>query len=44
MCAGYAPKYKQVENAIKAKFPKAECVGEATPNSSGAFEFQVTNT
>ena len=41
MCAGYAPKYKQVENAIKAKFPKAECVGEATPNSSGAFEVVV---
>ena len=39
--AGYAPKYKAVENAIKAKYPKAECVGEATPNTSGAFEVEV---
>ena len=41
MCAGYAPKYKQVENAIKAKFPKAECSGQATKDTSGAFEVVV---
>ena len=39
--AGYAPKYKAVENAIKAKYPQTDCVGEATPNTSGAFEVVV---
>lgn len=39
--AGYAPKYKQVENAIKAKYPKTECKGEPTPTNSGAFEVKV---
>lgn len=39
--AGYAPKYRAVENAIKAKYPKTECVGEPTPNTSGAFEVVV---
>ena len=39
--AGYAPKYRAVENAIKAKYPNTECVGEPTPNTSGAFEVVV---
>ena len=33
-----------MENAIKAKYPKTECSGEATPNSSGAFEVTVDGT
>lgn len=30
-----------MENAIKAKYPTAECVGQATPTNSGAFEVVV---
>ena len=30
-----------MENAIKAKYPQTDCVGEATPNTSGAFEVVV---
>lgn len=42
--SGYAPKYKQVENAIKAKFPSVESSGEPTPTSSGAFEVVLDGT
>lgn len=41
---GYAPKWKAVENAIKAKFPKTETSGEPTPTSSGAFEVDINGT
>lgn len=41
LSSGYAPKYRAVENAIKAKYPETECVGEPTPNTSGAFEVVV---
>lgn len=30
-----------MENAIKAKYPKAECSGAPTPTNSGAFEVTV---
>ena len=41
---GYAPKWKAVENAIKAKFPKTDTSGEPTPTSSGAFEVDINGT
>ena len=41
---GYAPKWKAVENAIKAKFPKTETEGEPPPNTSGAFEVNINGT
>ena len=39
--SGYAPKYRAVENAIKAKYPKTEASGAPTPTTSGAFEVTV---
>ena len=41
---GYAPKWRAVENAIKAKFPKTETSGAPTPTSSGAFEVDINGT
>ena len=39
--AGYGPRYKQVENAVKSKYPGVEAEGEPTKDTSGAFEVVV---
>mgnify|MGYP002845081268 FL=1 len=41
LIAGYGPRYKQVENAVKAKYPGIESEGVPTQNTSGAFEVVV---
>ena len=41
---GYAPKYRAVETAMKARYPQIACTGAATRDTSGAFEVEIDGT